>query len=142
MSLDFSYLDSLVDNEAEALVETGGEGFRHVWVVAETMDNALTSATLEAMGQGREIADQFGLYLFSILLGHDFAGDLAEELIAFGADKVLLVDDPILIPYQVEIFAAVLSGLVRERRPEILILAASPLGNDLAPRLAQRLGTG
>jgi electron transfer flavoprotein alpha subunit len=142
MSLDFSYLDDLLNDESEALVETEGEGHRHVWVVAEALDSRLTPATLEAMGQGREIADQFGLYLFSILLGYDLAGNLAEDLIAYGADKVLLIDDPALFPYQVEIYTAALSRLVRERRPEILILGASPLGNDLAPRLAQRLETG
>ncbi len=142
MSLDFSYLDSLLEDEEEELVEAGGEDYRHVWVVAEAIDHVLTPSTLEAMGQGRDIADQFGIYLFSILLGHNLAGDLSEDLIAYGADKVLVADDPALNPYQVEIYAELLSQLVAERRPEILILAGSPLGNDLAPRLAQRLETG
>jgi electron transfer flavoprotein alpha subunit len=142
MSLDFSYLDSLLEEESEELIEEAGEGYRHVWVMAECFDGSLTQATLEAVGQGREIADQFGVYLFSLLLGHDLEGALAKDLIYYGADKVLVGDDPALAPYQVEIYAKVLKDLVNERRPEILLLPASAMGNDLAPRLAQRLETG
>ena len=142
MSLDFSYLDALLEEESEELVEETGEGYRHVWVVAETVGKSLTPVTLEAMGQGRDIADQFGIYLFALLLGSDLDGTLAQDLIHYGADKVLVVDDPALAQYQVEIYTESVGKLVNERRPEILLLPASPMGNDLAPRLAQRLETG
>jgi electron transfer flavoprotein alpha subunit len=64
------------------------------------------------------------------------------SLIAYGADKVLLADDPALAEYQPRIQVKILADLVEQYRPEILLLAATSLGNDLAPRLAQRLDTG
>lgn len=140
--MDFSYLDTLLGEELEEVVEEVGVGYRHVWVVAEVADGALTPATLEAMGQGRDIADQFGVYLYGVLLGSDLDEELGQALIRHGADKVFLLDDPALAQYQVETYTQALADLVNKRRPEILLMPASPLGNDLAPRLAQRLGTG
>jgi electron transfer flavoprotein alpha subunit len=67
---------------------------------------------------------------------------LGQELIAHGADKVLVADHPDLTEYQPEVYVHVLACLVERYRPEIMLLPATPLGNDLAPRLAQRLNTG
>ncbi|MEJ2211869.1 MAG: electron transfer flavoprotein subunit alpha/FixB family protein [Anaerolineae bacterium] len=104
-------------------------------------------ATLEALGQARDLADQIGVYVFGLILGPG-AGEAAETLIAYGADKVLVLAEPgsaadaALAGYQPEVYVQALAGLVEQQRPEILFLPATPLGNDLAPRLAQRLGTG
>jgi len=140
--MDFSYLEALMGEELEEVVEEVGPGYRHVWVVAEVTDGALTPATREVMGQGRDIADQFGVYLYGVLLGSDLDEELARALIRYGADKVFVMDDPALAQYQVETYTKALADLVKARRPEILLLPASPWGNDLAPRLAQRLNTG
>jgi electron transfer flavoprotein alpha subunit len=67
---------------------------------------------------------------------------LGEKLFAYGADKVLVADDPALAEYLPGLYAHILTDLVHRYRPEILLMAATPLGNDLAPRLAQRLDTG
>jgi electron transfer flavoprotein alpha subunit len=93
------------------------------------------------MGQARELADQIGVYVYGLLLGEDVES-LGQALIAHGADRVLMVDQPSLAEYQPEIYVKALTCLVDQYRPEILLLAATPLGNDLAPRLAQRLNTG
>jgi electron transfer flavoprotein alpha subunit len=140
--MDFSYLDDWMDEEAGAdALEEVGEGYRNIWVVAETADRTLLPATLEAMGQARELADQIGVYVCAVLLG-DGVEDLGQELIAYGADNVLVADDPALAEYQPELYVKVLADLVDQYRPEILLLAATALGNDLAPRLAQHLNTG
>jgi electron transfer flavoprotein alpha subunit len=140
--MEFDYLDALIEADLEEPDETTGDEYRHVWVVAEVDDHSILPASLAALGQGRDIADQFGVYLFAVLLGHELDDALAESLAAFGADKVLLVDDPALASYQVEMYTMALANLISERQPEILLLSATPLGNDLAPRLAQRLETG
>jgi electron transfer flavoprotein alpha subunit len=93
------------------------------------------------MGQGRELADQIGVYAYGLLLGSGVEA-LGQKLIANGADKVLVVDDPALAEYQTEVYVKALTCLVDQYRPEILLLAATSLGSDLAPRLAQRLNTG
>ena len=104
-------------------------------------EGALLPATLETMGQARELADQIGVYVYGILLG-DGVEHLGQDLVAYGADKVLVAEDPALAGYQPELYVKALADLVTEYRPEILLLPATPLGNDLAPRLAQRLNTG
>jgi electron transfer flavoprotein alpha subunit len=140
--MDFSYLDDWAEEEAgEAVVEAGGEGYRNIWVVAEAAAGDLLPSTLEVMGQARELADQIGVYVYGVLLG-DQVEALAENLVPYGADKVLVADDPALAQYQAETYVKALADLVNQHRPEILLVPGTPLGNDLAPRLAQRLNTG
>ncbi len=139
--MDFSYLDDWMKEEAGPEIEEVGEGYRNIGVLAEVADGALLPPTLEAMGQARELADQIGVYVYGILVG-DGVEPLGQELIAYGADKVLVADDASLAAYQAETYVHILACLVDQYRPEILLLSATPLGNDLAPRLAQRLNTG
>jgi electron transfer flavoprotein alpha subunit len=139
--MDFSFLDDWGEEEAGPRLAEGGEGYRNIWVVAEAADGALHAATLEAMGQARELADQIGVYVYGVLLGEGVEA-LGQKLIACGADLVLAADEPALAAYQPETYTQALACLVEQYRPEILLLAATPLGSDLAPRLAQRLNTG
>jgi electron transfer flavoprotein alpha subunit len=139
--MDFSYLDDWTDEEAGPEIEEVGEGYRNVWVLAQAEGVALLPASLEAMGQARDLADQIGVYVYGVLLGEGVA-PLGEKLFAYGADKVLVADHASLEEYQPEVYVHILACLVEQYRPEILLLSATPLGNDLAPRLAQRLNTG
>jgi electron transfer flavoprotein alpha subunit len=140
--MDFSYLDDWLEEEVGAeAIEEAGEGYRNIWLVAEMAAGQPLPATLQALGQARDLADQIGVYVFGILLG-DGASQAAESLIGYGADRVLVADHPGLAEYQPEAYLKVLGDLVEQYRPEILLLPATPLGNDLAPRLAQRLNTG
>jgi electron transfer flavoprotein alpha subunit len=140
--MDFSFFGDLIDEDAgKAAIEEVGEGYRNIWVVGEAAHGALLLSTLEAMGQAREMADQIGVYVYGVLLGEGVEA-LGQTLIAYGADRVLVADDPALAAYQPEIYVKVLADLVGQYRPEILLLPATQVGNDLAPRLAQRLSTG
>jgi electron transfer flavoprotein alpha subunit len=140
--MDFSFLDDWTEEEAgEKIIEEAGEGYRNIWVIVEAAQDALPPITLAAVGQARELADQIGVYVYSVLLGEGVES-LGERLFAYGADKVLVADDPALGEYLPGLYAQVLADLVEQYRPEILLMAATPLGNDLAPRLAQRLNTG
>ncbi|MGD2206832.1 MAG: electron transfer flavoprotein subunit alpha/FixB family protein [Anaerolineae bacterium] len=138
--MDFDFFDDLLEDEAPA-VEEVGEGYRNIWVVVEATGDEPAPASLEALGQAREMADMIGVYVYGLLVGSGVEA-LGEELFACGADKVLVADDPALAAYLPGLYAHVLTDLVDQYRPEILLLAATPLGNDLAPRLAQRLDTG
>jgi electron transfer flavoprotein alpha subunit len=138
--MDFSFLDDYEEEAGPQIVEAG-EGDRNIWVLAEVADGALCRSTLEAMGQARDLADQIGVYVYGVLIGEGVES-LGQELIAYGADLVLVADDSALAEYQPETYTQVLACLVEEQRPEILLLPATALGNDLAPRLAQRLNTG
>jgi electron transfer flavoprotein alpha subunit len=93
------------------------------------------------MGQGRLLANQLGVSLTACVLG-DNARPLAEEAIAYGADRVFLAEDPTLRVYRTEPYSKILYDLVREHRPEILLLGASSRGRDLAGSVATDLYTG
>lgn len=144
MVMDFSYLDELLAEEAEpgAALEEQPAGYRNLWVLAELAQGLPTRPTLETLAAGRDLADQLGVYLVALVLTDQLDQEAAEALIRHGADQVRVLAGPHLVPYQPETYVQVLAEQVDQQRPEILLLPATPLGNDLAPRLAQHLNTG
>lgn len=141
--MDLEYWELLT---GETIEEEGEIVYRDIWVVAEVEDGALTPVSLEMVGKARELADALGAYVQSVLLGEGLEG-LAQELIHCGADSVYLADDGLashatLAEYHLETYTQVLSDLFQEQKPEIILFGATELGQELAPRLAQRLGTG
>jgi electron transfer flavoprotein alpha subunit len=112
-----------------------------VWVYAEQEDGSLNEVVLELCGKARELADRLGVKTGVVLPGAGISG-LAAELIAHGADTVYVVDDPRLSHYQTSPYARVVSTLIQRRRPQIVIYGATPLGRDLAPRVASSLRAG
>lgn len=99
------------------------------------------SITYELLGAGRTLASALGEELSGVLLGSDIGG-MAKQLIAFGADKVYEVDDPLLKEYQSDAYVVVIEKICREVKPSILLLGQTIIGRELAPRLAFRLETG
>ena len=112
-----------------------------VWALAEHADGALRKSTLELLGEGRRLADALGVPLSGALVGSGVE-PLAQAMIAHGADTVYLVDDPVLASYRTGPYTDVLCGLINTRKPEIVLVSATPQGRDLAPRVAARLGAG
>jgi len=112
-----------------------------VWVVADHAGGSLRRITLELLGKGRELADARGGRLVAVALGHGVEG-LAVPLAEHGADLVVLADHPALAPYTTDAHAEVLSGLVEQRRPWLVLVPSTAWGRDLAPRVAARLGAG
>jgi electron transfer flavoprotein alpha subunit len=141
--MDLEYWELLA---GEAIEEEEEIAYRDIWVVAEAEDGALKPVSLEMVGKARELAAALGAYVHCVMLGEEIE-DLATELIQRGADSVYLADDGLashatLAEYYLETYAKVLSDLFEEEKPEIILFGASELGQELAPRLAQRLGTG
>ena len=112
-----------------------------VWIFAEQNKGRIAKSTYELLGKGRELADLLDVELTACLLGKDVK-EKAQELIYHGADKVLLCDDAIVNQYRTESYCAIIVDQVRQRKPEILLVGATRIGRDLAPRIARRLNTG
>ena len=112
-----------------------------VWTFAELKDGKLRNVSLELISKGRELADILEEELTAILLGENLE-NMAHELIAYGADKVLIADDPRLKTYNSDIYTDIISEQVFERKPEIFIFGATYIGRELAPKLSVRVGTG
>ena len=115
--------------------------YQGVWFWVEQFEGRAGSISWEMAGKGRDLADQLGTTLTACVLGHDVE-EIAREAIAFGADRVFLVDDPTLARYRTDPYAAVLVDLVKRYKPEILIMGASSRGRDLAGSAATQLVTG
>jgi len=111
-----------------------------VLVLCETKEGKLASISTELLGGGRKLADDLGQELSAALVGSGI-GNLAKEAIAYGADKVYVVDDPILKDYQTDTYLPVMEKVVGQAMPQVLIMGQTSIGRDLAPRLAFRLNT-
>ncbi len=121
--------------------DVGADGWRGVWVFAEQRRGKPSSVVYELLGEGRKLADDLNEELSAVLLGHN-VDDAANELIAHGAEKVYVVDDPALTDFQDEPYAQVITELVQEYKPSIFLLGATTIGRSLGPRVAARLRTG
>ena len=114
---------------------------REVWVFIEQEEGEIAPVSLELLGKAQGLAGELGGRVCALLLGHEIA-DLLQEVIQYGADKVFLAEDPELAVYRTLPFAQVVIDLVREQQPYILLFGATPIGRDLAPRIASAVRAG
>ncbi|MBI4267491.1 MAG: electron transfer flavoprotein subunit alpha [Chloroflexi bacterium] len=126
----------------EVAAETSGasDGYQGIWVFAEQRHGKLKNVSYELLTKGRELADRLGTELCAVCFGHNVEG--VEQLIAHGADKVYLTDDPALANHQEDYYARELVRLIQEHKPEIIIAGATALGRSFFPRVAATLKTG
>ncbi len=121
--------------------EFKGDGFKGVWVYAEQRNGKIASVVLELLGEGRILADKLGVNLSAVLFG-DSIESKANGLIQYGADKIYLVDDPLLKDFNDEIYSNILTDLIKEYKPEIVISGATAVGRSFIPKVSARLETG
>lgn len=115
--------------------------YKDVYVFVEQREGVIQKVAIELLGKARELADNLNEKVVALLLGHEVSGQ-AQELIAYGADVVLCVDERELEQYTTEPYAQAITQIVRERKPSIVLIGATTIGRDLGPRLSARLETG
>ena len=91
--------------------------------------------------KANELAKDLNTEVTAVLVGYEVAS-LADELAAYGADKVIIVDDPELKEYRTEPYAHALASVINEYKPDIMLVGATAIGRDLAPRVSARVATG
>jgi electron transfer flavoprotein alpha subunit len=114
---------------------------QHIGVFVEQRGGELHNVGLELIGKARELADASGGTVSVFLLGRDISA-FSDDLIALGADTILLADSPLLEPYRLLSYTSVLARACKTYQPDILLFGATHMGIELAPRLAARLETG
>jgi len=112
-----------------------------VWVFAEQEDESLNDVSLELCTKARELADRLGVKMAAVLPGWNVR-ELCYRLIAHGADKVYYVHDTKLEHYRTLPYARVMCRLIAKHKPQIVLYGATPLGRDLAPRIASEMRAG
>jgi electron transfer flavoprotein alpha subunit len=121
--------------------EKGFTDWAGVWVYAEHRHGRIAPVAYELLGIGRQLADKRGVPLSAVLLGSGL-GDKPLQLIAHGADRVYTADDEALAVFTDEPYGNILTDLIREHRPEIVLAGATAIGRSVIPRVATMLGTG
>jgi electron transfer flavoprotein alpha subunit len=114
---------------------------RNVWIFIEQDGGKLADISLELLAKGHELAQTLGSQVWALLCGFE-VGELAESLIQHGADHVIVVDHHELEMYRTLPYTRVAADLLRERQPYIFLVGASPVGRDLAPRIASAVKAG
>ncbi len=117
------------------------EAYKGVFVFAQQVDNVIGSIAYELIGKGKELAKDLNTDVTAVLVGSDVKG-LADRLAEYGADRVIVVDDPELKEYRTEPYTHALASVIEKYKPEIFLIGATAIGRDLGPRVCARIHTG
>lgn len=123
------------------MTKMGLEEYKGVYVFAQQVDNELGGIAFELLGKAKELAKDLNTDVTAMLLGSGIKG-LADQLAEYGADKVIVVDDPELKDYRTEPYAHAMASIINEYKPEIVLVGATAIGRDLGPRVSARVATG
>ena len=117
------------------------EEYKGVYVFAQQVDNEISSIAFELLGKAKDLAKDLSTDVTAVLIGSGVK-DLADQLAEYGADKVIVVDDPELKDYRTEPYAHALASVINKYKPEIMLVGATAIGRDLGPRVSARVATG
>ena len=117
------------------------EEYKGVYVFAEQVDGVIGSIAFELLGKAKDLAADLGAEVSAVLIGSGIK-DKADALAEYGADKVIVVDDPELKDYRTEPYAHALASVIKEYKPEVMLVGATPIGRDLGPTVSARVATG
>ena len=117
------------------------EEYKGVFVFAQQVDNEISSIAFELLGKAKDLASDLNTDVTAVLVGYNVKG-LADQLAEYGADKVIVVDDPELKDYRTEPYTHALASVINEYKPEIVLVGATAIGRDLGPRVSARVKTG
>ena len=115
--------------------------YKGVFVFAQQVDNKLSGISFELIGEGKRLAEKLDEKVTAVLIGSDVKG-LVDELAEYGADRVIVVDDPELKDYRTEPYAHALASVINEFKPEVMLVGATAIGRDLGPTVSARVKTG
>lgn len=117
------------------------EQYKGVFIYAQQVDNEISPIAYELLGKAKDLAADLNTDVTAVLLGSGVKA-LADSLAQYGADKVIVVDSPVLETYRTEPYTQALAAVINEYKPEIMLVGATAIGRDLGPRVSARVGTG
>ena len=115
--------------------------YKGVFVFAQQVDNKISGIAFELIGKGKDLAKDLNTEVTAVLVGSGVK-ELADQLAEYGADRVIVVDDPELKEYRTEPYTHALASVVEKYKPEIFLIGATAIGRDLGPRVCARIHTG
>jgi electron transfer flavoprotein alpha subunit len=144
--IDSCEFDAITFEGSQERIRMDVASFKGIYVFIERDNQAASKVSLELLGKAQGLANEFSKRginqsVTAILIGHEL-GNIADELIYYGADHVIIVKDEPFRMYRTDIYTKAIVQIASEKKPEILLFGATPQGRDLAPRVANRLRTG
>ena len=124
------------------MIEKNLEEYKGIAIYAQQVDGKLSNIALELLGKARELANDLDDKTVTAVLIGENVGGLTDELAKYGADRVVVIDDPELKDYRKEPYTQALAGYINEFKPEIVLVGATAIGRDLGPRTSARVETG
>ena len=117
------------------------EEYKGVFIFAQQVDNEISNIAFELLGKGKDLAADLGTEVTAVLVGSGVKG-LADSLAEYGADRVIVVDDPELKEYRTEPYTHALASVIEKFKPDVFLIGATAIGRDLGPRVCARVHTG
>lgn len=115
--------------------------YKGVFVFVQQMDQIINGVSYELIGKAKELAADLSTDVTAVLLGHDVKA-LTKDLAIYGADRIIVVDDPTLKEYTTEPYTHAMHEVITQYKPEVVLYGATAVGRDLAPRVSARVKTG
>ncbi|HGL6481408.1 electron transfer flavoprotein subunit alpha/FixB family protein [Clostridioides difficile] len=115
--------------------------YNGVWVIGEQREGKVNPVTIELIGEGRKLADQLGKELAVVIAGYEVEKEV-KELLHYSVDKVYYINDPLLKDFTTDGYAISIANLIERKKPEVVLVGATSIGRDIAPRIAGKVGTG
>ncbi|EQF26468.1 electron transfer flavoFAD-binding domain protein [Clostridioides difficile CD160] len=115
--------------------------YNGVWVIGEQREGKINPVTIELIGEGRKLADQLGKELAVVIAGYEVEKEV-KDLLHYSVDKTYYINDPLLKDFTTDGYAISIAGLIEEKKPEVVLVGATSIGRDIAPRIAGKVGTG
>ncbi|HGM3507042.1 TPA: electron transfer flavoprotein subunit alpha/FixB family protein [Clostridioides difficile] len=115
--------------------------YNGVWVIGEQREGKINPVTIELIGEGRKLADQLEKELAVVIAGYEVEKEV-KELLHYSVDKVYYINDPLLKDFTTDGYAISIASLIERKKPEVVLVGATSIGRDIAPRIAGKVGTG
>ncbi|KPI52870.1 electron transfer flavoprotein subunit alpha [Clostridioides difficile] len=115
--------------------------YNGVWVIGEQREGKINPVTIELIGEGRKLADQLGKELSVVIAGYEVDKEV-KELLHYSVDKAYYINDPLLKDFTTDGYAISIADLIEVKKPEVVLVGATSIGRDIAPRIAGKIGTG
>ncbi len=123
------------------MVTENMEQYKGVFIYAQQVDGEISPIAYELLGKAKDLAADLDTDVTAVLLGSNVKA-LADSLAQYGADRIIVVDSPVLEVYRTEPYTQALAAVINEFKPDIMLVGATAIGRDLGPRVSARVGTG
>ncbi|MDR2771884.1 MAG: electron transfer flavoprotein subunit alpha [Elusimicrobiota bacterium] len=131
-----------LQKDEPALAEVDNSLYKGVWVYAEQRHGEISSVVFELLSECKKLSQELSVPLSAVLIGGADISSKAQDLIERGADKVYVYDDPALAEFQDDPYTSILTALIKQEKPEIVVMGATNIGRSFASRVAARIKTG